>query len=104
MPLHSVNFFGTFFEASAVFARILRWIDGWRQGCQMVYFQNKNSNLGKFWKVLQWKMLVFLWSLGLFYGYLVYFVAIWYILHMIVRCILWSFGICIFPVLVCCTT
>jgi hypothetical protein len=22
------------------------------QGCQMVYFQTKNSNLGKFWRVL----------------------------------------------------
>jgi hypothetical protein len=31
-----------------------------QQGCQMAYFQTKNPNLGKFWKVLQWKMLVFL--------------------------------------------
>jgi hypothetical protein len=28
------------------------------QGCQMVYFQTKNSNLGQFYRVLQWKMLV----------------------------------------------
>jgi hypothetical protein len=34
----------------------------------MVYFQTKNSNLGKFWRVLQWKMLV-------------YFMAIWPILR-----------------------
>jgi hypothetical protein len=44
----------------------------------MVYFQTKNPILGKFWKVLQWKMLVF-------YGQMVYFMAIWYIM--------WSFGI-----------
>jgi hypothetical protein len=33
-------------------ARKLTWIY-----CQMVYFQTKNPNLGKFWRVLQWKML-----------------------------------------------
>jgi hypothetical protein len=26
--------------------------------CQMVRFQTKNTNLGKFWRVLRWKMLV----------------------------------------------
>jgi hypothetical protein len=36
------------------------------QICQMVYFQNKNPNLGKFVSALDWKMLV-------------YFMAIWYI-------------------------
>jgi hypothetical protein len=25
----------------------------------MVYFQTKNSNLGKFWRILQWKVLVY---------------------------------------------
>jgi hypothetical protein len=25
----------------------------WNQGCQMVYFQTKNTNLGKFWSDLQ---------------------------------------------------
>jgi hypothetical protein len=59
-----------------------------QQGCQMVYFQTENSNLGKFWRVLQWKMLVFLWPFGLFYGRLVNIVAIGYIL--------WSFWY-IFP-------
>jgi hypothetical protein len=29
------------------------------QGCQMVYFQTKNPKLGKFWRVLQWKMLAY---------------------------------------------
>jgi hypothetical protein len=52
--------------------------------------------LGKFWRVLQWKMLpcwYILWPFGIFYGHLVYFMAIWYILRL--------FGI-FFPVLVCC--
>jgi hypothetical protein len=29
-----------------------------RQGCQMVSFQTKNPNLGKFWMTLDWKMLI----------------------------------------------
>jgi hypothetical protein len=56
-----------------------------KQSCQMVYFQTQNPYLGKFWKVLQWKMLVFLKPFCLFYGEMVYFMAIWYSL--------WSFGI-----------
>jgi hypothetical protein len=60
----------------------------------MVYFQTKNHYLGKFWKVLQWKMLVFC-------IYFVYFAAKWYIL--IVICyILSPFGT-FFPILVRCT-
>jgi hypothetical protein len=34
------------------------------QGCQMVYFQSQNPNLGKFWRSSDWKMLI-------------YFMAIW---------------------------
>jgi hypothetical protein len=59
----------------------------------MVYFQTQNTNLGKFWRVLQWKLLVYfmaiwsiLWPFGLFYGhfglfcgYLVYFSPFWYV-------------------------
>jgi hypothetical protein len=52
----------------------------------MVCFQTKNPNLGKFCRVLQWKILVYfmtIWSilrpLEIFYGHLVYFVVIWYI-------------------------
>jgi hypothetical protein len=48
------------------------------QGCQMVCFQTKNPNLGKFWWVLQWKMMVYsmdTWSIlrssVIFYGHLV---------------------------------
>jgi hypothetical protein len=49
----------------------------------MVYFQTKNSNVGKFWRDLELKMLV-----CIFYGHLEYFTAsqvlgnvvvIWYI-------------------------
>jgi hypothetical protein len=62
------------------------------QGCQMVCFLTKNPNLGKFWRVLQWKMLVYFmdtWSIlryfvicilltfDPFYGILLYFIDIW---------------------------
>jgi hypothetical protein len=65
------------------------------QGCQMIYFQTNNYNLGKFWRALQWKMLV-------------YFMDIWSILLYIIWYTLWQFGIFygywfyIIPVLVCC--
>jgi hypothetical protein len=29
------------------------------QGCQTVYFQTKNLNLGKFWRALDGKMLIY---------------------------------------------
>jgi hypothetical protein len=56
----------------------------------MVYFQTKIPNWDKFWKVLQWKILVFLEPFCLHilrtnvmynvnYGHLVHFVVIWYI-------------------------
>jgi hypothetical protein len=54
------------------------------QGCQMEYFQTENPNLVKILEGL----------VGIFYGNLVNFPAIWYIL--------WSSGTCP-PVLVCCT-
>jgi hypothetical protein len=66
------------------------------QGCQMVCFQTKNSNLGKFWRALCrlengdtclaiWTILL---TFGIVYDHLVHFVFIGYI---------------IFPVLVSCT-
>jgi hypothetical protein len=65
-----------------------------KQGCPMAYFQSKIFNLGKFWSVLQRKMLVYLIingsylrPFGIFWGHLVYFMV---------------FGM-YFPVLVCCT-
>jgi hypothetical protein len=52
------------------------------QGCQMVCFQTKNPNLGKFWRVSQWKMMVYFmdtWSIlrsfVIFCGHLVQFVV-----------------------------
>jgi hypothetical protein len=55
------------------------------QGCQMVCFQTKNPNLGKFSRVLQWKVLVYfmtIWSilrpLEICYGHLAYFSPFWY--------------------------
>jgi hypothetical protein len=34
------------------------------QGCQMVYFQTKHPNLGKFWSALEWKRLVYFLAIG----------------------------------------
>jgi hypothetical protein len=51
-----------------------------KQCCQMEYFQNKNPNLGKFWKALQWKMFVFLGPFFSFFrpnGVHTYFTAVW---------------------------
>jgi hypothetical protein len=63
------------------------FLTGLHQGCQMVCFQTKNPNLGKFWRVLLWKILVCfmtIWSilrpLELFDGHLVYLMVFWYIL------------------------
>jgi hypothetical protein len=41
------------------------------QGCQTVYFRTKNPNFGKFWRDLEWKLLV-------------YFITIWNILWLLV--------------------
>jgi hypothetical protein len=52
----------------------------------MVYFQTQNTNLGKIWRVLDWKMFLCLMAIriilrtfGIFYDHLVHFVFIWYI-------------------------
>jgi hypothetical protein len=57
---------------------LLEFLLDLRQSCQMVCFQTKNPNLGKFWLVLQYKMLVYfmvtwtiLRSFVIFYGHLV---------------------------------
>jgi hypothetical protein len=42
-----------------------------------LFSNQKNHNLGKFWKALKWEMLVYFWSFGSFYGHLVYLMAIW---------------------------
>jgi hypothetical protein len=68
--------------------RILLFCEHCRPCCQMVRFQTKNPNLGKFARVLQWKMMVYsmdtrsiLRSLVIFYWHLVKFVEIWFILY-----------------------
>jgi hypothetical protein len=58
----------------------------------MAYFETKNPNMGKFWSVLQWKMLVYfvaVWSIlqpfGILvtiwyiFGQMVYFFPLWYV-------------------------
>jgi hypothetical protein len=42
------------------------------QGCLMAYFQTKNPNLGQFWRVMQWNMLVYfvaIWLFGIFFPF-----------------------------------
>jgi hypothetical protein len=63
-----------------------RVADGCCQGCQMVYFQTKNPNVGSFWRALDWKMFIYfmaIWNIlrtfGKFYDHLGNFVLIWYI-------------------------
>jgi hypothetical protein len=63
------TFWGEFFNNSS----------GHTQGCQMVCFQTKNPNLGKFLGALEWKMLVYFMVI-----YVEYFTVFWYIL--------WRFG------------
>jgi hypothetical protein len=57
-----------------------------QRGCQIAYCQTQSPNLGKFWRALQWKMLVYFLDIGSilrpfdkFYGHWVYFEEIWYI-------------------------
>jgi hypothetical protein len=45
------------------------------QGCQMLYFQTKKASLGKFWRPLQWKMLIYFMVIRS-----MYITAIWNIL------------------------
>jgi hypothetical protein len=52
----------------------------------MAYSKTKNPNLGKFWRMLEWKMLVCfiaIWPIlrpfGKFLSHVVYFMVIWYI-------------------------
>jgi hypothetical protein len=63
------------------------------QGCQMVCFQTKNTNLGKFWRTLDWKMLKYFmgtwnssWTVEICYDHLEHFVFIWYLFLVSVSC------------------
>jgi hypothetical protein len=56
------------------------------QGCP-------NPSLGKFWRALDWKMLIYfmaIWNIlqtfGIFYDHLVYFEFIWSIFPLLVSC------------------
>jgi hypothetical protein len=65
----------------------------------MVCLQTKNSNLGKFWRALEWEnaaviyghleylMAIWntLWPFGVLYGPLVYLIVIWYIFPSITK-------------------
>jgi hypothetical protein len=50
------------------------------QGCQMVYSQTKNPNLGKFYRALHWKMLMDFMAICNILRKLGYFMTSWYIL------------------------
>jgi hypothetical protein len=75
------------FESNRVQVWVARWLA----------FRTKDPNWGKFWRALQWKMLVYfmtIWStytmaiwhilrpFGLSYGRLAYFTAIWHTLRL----------------------
>jgi hypothetical protein len=44
----------------------------------MVSFQTQNTNLGKFWMALDWKLLTYLWPFGIFSGHLGNVMTIWH--------------------------
>jgi hypothetical protein len=47
------------------------------QGCQMVYFQTKSTNLGKFYRALDWRYIDILYIIwDILYGHLEYFTDI----------------------------
>jgi hypothetical protein len=53
-----------------------KWKIGFRasvqQGCQIVCFQTKNPNLGKFWSALEWKMLVHVMVISMVFWYIIW--------------------------------
>jgi hypothetical protein len=60
----------------------------------MVFFQAQNPKVGKFLRVLLWKMLVVFMTFGhilrplrIFFAHLVHFVVMWYIFPVLVYCI-----------------
>jgi hypothetical protein len=58
----------------------------------MVSFETKNPTLVLFWRAFKMDNIgLFFRPFGILYGHLIYCMAVW--------CSLWSFGICIFPVL-----
>jgi hypothetical protein len=59
------------------------WVAARYQGCQMVSFQTKNTNIGRFWRALNvdifYSHLEYFIDIWDFYDHLVHFVFIWYI-------------------------
>jgi hypothetical protein len=57
------------------------------QVCQMVYFQTKKKQLGKFWRALEWKSLVYfmaVWNLYILWPFddlVGYFLPFWYYMY-----------------------
>jgi hypothetical protein len=64
---------------------ICTWLN---QGCQMVCFQTKSPNVGKFWKMFIQFMTIWniFWRFWIFYDHFAYFVLIWYIFPVLVSC------------------
>jgi hypothetical protein len=56
--------------------RVARWF----------IFQTINPNLGKFWKALDWQMFMYFAAIWNIYGFLEYFMSIWYIFPVLVSC------------------
>jgi hypothetical protein len=56
-------------RGKTVESRVARWL----------IFKPKNSSLGKFWRALDLKMLIYFVYFGIFYDHWVLFVFIWYI-------------------------
>jgi hypothetical protein len=55
-----------------------------KQGCQVLYFQTKNPNLGIYMRSFEWKILAYFMAIGIFDCYFICFMTSWYIL--------WSIG------------
>jgi hypothetical protein len=62
----------------------------------MEYIENNNSNLGVFWRALEWKMLVYFLPFETVYGHLIYFMDLY--IHGTI-----CGNLVFLPVLVCCT-
>jgi hypothetical protein len=58
MIFEGTKFSGKKNEISSRSFTLARYADS-NQGCQLVYFQNKNPILCKIWRALEWKMLVY---------------------------------------------
>jgi hypothetical protein len=88
-PTKNVN--GSILLFPACAATVPPLPETWAQGCQMVHFQTKNPNLGKFVRAWDWKMLMYfmaIWNTSrafeIFYDHLAHCMFIWYIFPVLV--------------------